>query len=212
MILYPRRLSYPRFVSQEAQRKASLAVTLLENIGFTVNREKSCLSPTQAINFLGLVISSTAETLSLPEDKVLKFKCPCPEAISTPTMSACQMISLRGALESCHLAIWLAPLHFRYISGCVNYVGPQSLGWTQMVVVEHGFGEWQSNHTSNPHLLHNDRCIQDRMEGGVPRASHKRALVGRRKQTSCKRIRTQGHLLGPKVLTWPAWEWTTPQQ
>ena len=83
---------------------------------------------------------------------------------------------------------------------CVNYVGPQFLGRTQMVAVEHRLGEWQSNQTSSPDLVHNDRCIQDRMGCGLPRASHKWALVGRRKQTSHKRIRTQGRLLGPKVL------------
>lgn len=67
-----------------------------------------------------------------------------------------------------------------------------------MVAVGHRFGEWQSNHTSSRDLVYNDRCIQDRMGCGLPRASHKWELVGRRKKTSYKRIRTQGRLSGLK--------------
>lgn len=47
-----------------------MAVTLLEELGFIVNREKSSLVPTQVITFLGFIVNSTIETLSLPEEKV----------------------------------------------------------------------------------------------------------------------------------------------
>ena len=57
-----------------------MAVTLLELLGFNVNREKSCLIPTQVITFLGFVIDSTVETLSLPEEKVVKVKSICKKA------------------------------------------------------------------------------------------------------------------------------------
>ena len=100
---------------QEVQRNTFMAVTLLENLGFTVSREKSRLIPTQVINFLGFVINSTLETLSLPEEKVLKVESMCKSAILNPTMPARQVVSLLGTLESCRLAIWQAPLHFRYL-------------------------------------------------------------------------------------------------
>ena len=83
-----------RILLQEAQRNTSLAVTLLKTLGFAVNREKACLIPTQVIKFLRFVIGSTAETLSLLEEKVLEVKCLCMKAISTPTMSARQLASL----------------------------------------------------------------------------------------------------------------------
>ena len=59
---------------QEAQSHTALAVSLLESLGFTINREKSRLIPTQTITFLGFVIDSTVETLSLPQEKVVKVK------------------------------------------------------------------------------------------------------------------------------------------
>ena len=100
---------------QEVQRNMIMAVTLLESLGFTVNREKSRLIPTQVLTFLGFVINSTLETLSLPEEKVLKVESMCKSAILNPTMPARQVASLLGTLESCRLAIWQAPLHFGYL-------------------------------------------------------------------------------------------------
>ena len=80
---------------QEAQSHTALAVSLLESLGFTINREKSRLIPTQIITFLGFVIDSTVETLSLPQEKVVKVKslCTLDEGISvTPT--TCLLVKL----------------------------------------------------------------------------------------------------------------------
>lgn len=92
-----------------------MTVALLESLGFTVNREKSCVIPTQVITYLGFVIDSTVETLSLPREKVVKVKSLCNKANVTPSMSARHIASLLGTLESCRPAIWQAPLHFRYL-------------------------------------------------------------------------------------------------
>ena len=59
---------------QEAQSHTAMAVSLLESLGFTVDLEKSCLIPSQIITFLGFVIDSTVEALSLPQEKVVNVK------------------------------------------------------------------------------------------------------------------------------------------
>ena len=100
---------------QEAQSHTAMAVSLLESLGFTVNLEKSCLIPTQILTFLSFVIDSTVEALSLPQEKVVKVKSLCLKAKVTQTMSAHQLASVLGTLESCHPAIWQAPLDFRYL-------------------------------------------------------------------------------------------------
>ena len=46
----------------------------------------------------------------------MKVKSLCLKAKVTPTMSARQLASVLGTLESCRPAIWQAPLHFRYIN------------------------------------------------------------------------------------------------
>ena len=85
---------------QEVQSHTAMAVFLLEREGFTVNLEKSCLIPTQIITFLGFVIDSTVEALSLPQEKVLKVKSLCLKAKVTRTIPARQIASVLGTLES----------------------------------------------------------------------------------------------------------------
>ena len=48
-------------VGSSYQEDSAIAIALLANLGFTVNREKSCLIPTQLITFLGFVIDSSAD-------------------------------------------------------------------------------------------------------------------------------------------------------
>ena len=65
---------------QEAQSHTAMAVSLLASLGFTVNLEKSCLILTQIVTFLGFVIDSTVDALSLPQEKVVKVKSLCLKA------------------------------------------------------------------------------------------------------------------------------------
>ena len=100
---------------QEAQSHTAMAVSLLESLGFTVNLEKSCLIPTKIITFLGFVIDSNVEALSLSQEKVVRVKSLCLKAKVSRTMPARQIASVLGTLESCRPAIWQAPVHFRYL-------------------------------------------------------------------------------------------------
>ena len=42
---------------------------LLKNLGFIINSNKSLLTPTQEIKFLGMVVNSQTMDLELPEEK-----------------------------------------------------------------------------------------------------------------------------------------------
>ena len=42
--------------------------------GFVINLKKSVMTPSQEMEFLGMVINSKEITISLPEDKLLKVK------------------------------------------------------------------------------------------------------------------------------------------
>ena len=52
------------------QSQVNHTVSLLESLGFTINREKSQLVPTQQIRFLGFIVDLVAMKLSLPADKL----------------------------------------------------------------------------------------------------------------------------------------------
>ena len=200
---------------QEAQSHTALAVSLLESLGFTINREKSRLIPTQIITFLGFVIDSTVETLSLPQEKVVKVRSLCMKATVTPTMSARQIASLLGTLESCRPAIWQGPLHFRYLQiRMIQALHVNNQNFDVFITLDHNSLEelrwWVSNinfvngspiRPPAPTLFITTDASQDGMGRGLRKSTHKRALVSQRTHPAHKRIRAQGCLSCPKVLS-----------
>ena len=90
-----------------------MSLSLLQSLGFLINWTKSTLSPVQSITYLGFVISSVNMTIYLSEAKVQRVYAVCNNSLSQPQMSGRQLASLLGTLESCRLAIWVAPLHLR---------------------------------------------------------------------------------------------------
>src|SRR5277367_5017845 len=56
--------------SREQLQECAVQLTaFLEDLGFTINREKSLLHPCQQIQFLGFCVDSNLMTLSLPYQK-----------------------------------------------------------------------------------------------------------------------------------------------
>ena len=84
---------------------------------------------------------------------------------------------------------------------CVYYSGSQLFGRTPLVGVQHQLCERQPNQTSSSNVVYNNRCIQDGMGRGLRKSTHKRALVSQRTHPAHKRIRAQGCLSCPKVLS-----------
>ena len=98
-----------------AKYHAMTAVNLLENLGFTINYQKSALVPTTSIEFLGFLVDSTTLTLSLPKEKIKKAKKACQSILDNPLPSIHQLSQLLGYLTSTIQAVFPAPIHFRYL-------------------------------------------------------------------------------------------------
>ena len=123
--------STPRKVNDFTQ----MAVNLLKALGFIINLDKSVLTPTQVITFLGFTINSITMRFTLPSEKVQKLLTLCRQIRSNSTVLR-TLAQLLGLLESCHLAVWQAPLHSRYLQALLirglnqmnhNYEAPVSL-------------------------------------------------------------------------------------
>lgn len=74
---------------------------LLENLGFTVNREKSVLFPTRRIQHLGFVLDSANMNLSLPHDKVSNLQTFINELLMDKHLTIRKVAKLTGVLVSC---------------------------------------------------------------------------------------------------------------
>ena len=92
---------------------------LLQSLGFIINFEKSVLTPSPIMEFLGLLVDSRTMMFYLPSHKVTRTIELCNALLQNRTVSLRELAQLLGFLESTRPAVWLAPLHFRHLQYCL---------------------------------------------------------------------------------------------
>ena len=98
--------------SQACLDNISNTIKLLKELGFVINTEKSVLTPSQAIVFLGFIISSKNMTLSLTDERKNKIK-----TILTDCLGK-SLRELARILENIFVsfpAVAYRPLHYRHL-------------------------------------------------------------------------------------------------
>ena len=98
---------------QELEEKSLEVLTLLRLLGFRINWEKSQLSPTHKLLYLGFTIDTTLMTLTLPEGKVQNIIKECQSALCKEVVSVRDLSRLIGMMSATTLAVLPAPLHYR---------------------------------------------------------------------------------------------------
>ena len=101
-------------------QKAKKVMTLLQELGFTINIKKSILEPTQQIEFLGLILDSIQIKVFLPEPKVLDLIESCQAILSMRSLTARSLASLQGKMSSCLHAVLPAPTFYRAIQADIH--------------------------------------------------------------------------------------------
>ena len=104
---------------QILREHTALVIELLQNLGFIINYERSLLTPTPVLEFLGFLINSKTMKFYLPQTKVAKVLDLCKSLLKENPISLHLLAQLQGFLESCRPAVWLAPLHFRHLQSCL---------------------------------------------------------------------------------------------
>jgi hypothetical protein len=89
-----------------------IAESILEGLGFVINRVKSVLIPHHGIEFVGFVIDSIAFTISLPLKKRSRIVNLCEKASSSPQVSLHDLASLLGLLSWASIAVDFAQSHY----------------------------------------------------------------------------------------------------
>ena len=59
---------------EKARDQASGLIYLFQCLGFTINKEKTVIEPTQSLEFLGFSLDTTTMELSLPAEKLKKIR------------------------------------------------------------------------------------------------------------------------------------------
>lgn len=84
-------------------------ISLLQGLGFVINSQKSILTPSHSLVFLGFIIDSVQATLSLPSHKMSKIRHKLRQTIAKTRISLWQIARLVGLLVSSIQAIFPGP-------------------------------------------------------------------------------------------------------
>ena len=99
---------------QNSIKDRDKTLDLLSSLGFSINWEKSSLSPSQKISHLGYLWDSVNMCISLPPEKLIKIKAYANKLLSNPC-SIRSYAALLGLLVSSHCGYRFAPLHYRHL-------------------------------------------------------------------------------------------------
>jgi hypothetical protein len=72
---------------QETTKFTQIAMDLHTSLGFTIHTEKSIITPTQIITFLGFIINSNSRQISLPSEKVKRTLILCRQMLMAKSVS-----------------------------------------------------------------------------------------------------------------------------
>ena len=86
---------------------------LLDNLGLTINKEKSVFTPSKTIQFLGFIINSELMSVTLTEDRANSIKEKCKEILNLHKVTIRELAQLIGKLVSSEPAIRYAPLFYK---------------------------------------------------------------------------------------------------
>ena len=103
-----------------AQQHTDCLIFLLENLGFTINRQKSLTDPSQEIEFLGLIADSIQMELQLPGSKIKNIRSDAKTLLQASQPTAREVSRLLGKLTHTTHAMRAAPLFFRHLQSCLH--------------------------------------------------------------------------------------------
>lgn len=99
----------------ECLKFRDIALSLFRKLGFTINRDKSQLIPSQMVRYLGFEINSSTMRLILPEEKRQRIVTKCQAAIKSKNMSIQNVAELVGTLIAAVPAIKYGLLYTRQL-------------------------------------------------------------------------------------------------
>ena len=87
----------------------------MRELGFVIHTEKSVLTPSQTIVFLGFIISSKNMMLSLTDEKKNKIKTILTDCLCKYKISLRELARILGNIVASFLAVTYGPLHYRHL-------------------------------------------------------------------------------------------------
>ena len=120
---------------EELERQLQQVTSLLELLGFVINREKSQLLPTQLIQYLGFLIDSREIKIRLTEEKVAQMVATCRMIQEKQFVSVRELARLIGKMTVTLPAVFPAPLWYRELQRLKNQAMQKSQSFEGLVTL-----------------------------------------------------------------------------
>ena len=92
-------------------------IFLLTNLGFIINVSKSIMTPTQEIEYLGLLVNSTTLQLRLPGEKLHHIRLEVNQILQKSHVTAQQLAQIIRKLNAASQAVLPVPLFYQSLQG-----------------------------------------------------------------------------------------------
>ena len=90
-----------------------MVIFILQNLGFEIKKEQSCMEPIRVMQFLGFIINSESMTIFLPEEKKKKIMSRCETLLNAGPTILWKIVSTLGILTSTYQAVLPGLLYYR---------------------------------------------------------------------------------------------------
>ena len=97
----------------EVRNHVEVLIALLEGLGFIVNMEKSVLTPSQQIEFLGLLLNTASICLTLPGHKIRTIRGEAAQLLRQGKFSARKLAQFIGKLNAASQAVFPVSTNLR---------------------------------------------------------------------------------------------------
>lgn len=100
---------------QECIASVKKVISTLESLGFLINFKKSVTTPSQCIEYIGLITDSIAMSFRLTDKKIADISRLCKEALKKGKYSLRALAKILGNLNWATYAVRFAPAHYRHL-------------------------------------------------------------------------------------------------
>jgi len=99
----------------ECKRHFEFTKSLLESLGFIVNKKKSVLEPTNSLKFLGFMLNTADMTISLPLEKKSTIYNLCDSFLNKSSFSILELAKIIGTLVAATPAVPYGFAHIKFL-------------------------------------------------------------------------------------------------
>ncbi|KAJ1121781.1 hypothetical protein NDU88_000300 [Pleurodeles waltl] len=119
---------------EQARSHQDIVLGVCEALGLQVNYQKSTLTPTQNLHYLGAIISTELQKVYPSEERLSSINKKCQDLLRASAPTARQVTSLLGSMASCIFIVPNARLHMRPLQEALETNWSQRTGrWEDTV-------------------------------------------------------------------------------